>query len=103
MNEFWSVLAGGIGVVAALVQMVAQHCLTNRRGDGIDKVRKQLLATMLKNAGGDGWMTIETLSRVVGAESEATMRLLLEIGASGSQKEREVWSLISRYPLPTGS
>lgn len=80
----------------------AQHWLENRKASDLATVRKRHLYRMLKGAGKDGWMSIETLSRVIGAEPDETRRLLIEIDARGSLKKKEVWSLISRNALPIG-
>ena len=99
--EFWAGLIGAlVGGAISLAGIALQHYLSIRRQDALDSVRKKLLKEMLENAGGDGWMTIETLARVVGAEFDTTKRLLLEIEARGSQKDKDVWSLIRRNPLP---
>ena len=46
-----------------------------------------------------GWRKTATLSRVIGADREVTTRLLIEIGARGSESEDEVWGLIDEHPL----
>lgn len=49
------------------------------------------------------WRKLSTLSRVIGADADTTKRLLIELGARGSEKPREdgeeVWGLISKHPL----
>ena len=45
------------------------------------------------------WRKLQTLSRIIGADYETTTRLLIEIGARGSEKENEVWALLSEKPL----
>ena len=49
---------------------------------------------------GQTWRRLETLQRVIGADDKTTVRLLLEIGARGSQTGNPVWGLIARNPLP---
>jgi hypothetical protein len=49
---------------------------------------------------GPPWRRLETLQRVIGANEETTIRLLLEIDARGSQGGNVVWGLIARNPLP---
>ena len=53
---------------------------------------------MLQN--GPPWRNLETLKRVIGADGDTTIRLLLDVGARGSQKGNVVWGLIARNPLP---
>jgi hypothetical protein len=49
------------------------------------------------------WRKLSTLSRVIGADVDPARRLLIELGARGSEKPREdneeVWGLISKHPL----
>jgi hypothetical protein len=49
------------------------------------------------------WRKLSTLSRVIGADADTTKRLLIELGARGSEKPREdneeVWGLISKHSL----
>jgi hypothetical protein len=45
------------------------------------------------------WRKLETLSRVIGADEETTKRLLIEIGARGSETDKDVWGLMKYHPL----
>ena len=49
------------------------------------------------------WRKLSTLSRVIGADDDTTRRLLIQLGARGSEKPRgdceEVWGLISKHTL----
>ncbi|MDP2619588.1 MAG: hypothetical protein Q8P46_05355 [Hyphomicrobiales bacterium] len=95
----WVALAGGgIGIAGTLGATYLAHWLQMRRTDRLDAKRKELLLAMLQT--GDKWRTLETLTRVIGADEPTTIRLLLEIGARGSQTGNLVWGLISRNPLP---
>jgi hypothetical protein len=94
-----ALIGGGI-VLAGNWQV---HSLQNKKQSRIDEARKTLLKKILTGAQGAGWMTIETLARIVGASLDDTRALLIEIDARGSMGEKEVWSLISRNPLPTKS
>lgn len=40
-----------------------------------------------------------TLSRVIGADEETTKRLLIELGARGSEKDDGLWGLIENHPF----
>jgi len=99
--ENWTGLIGTVvGGVLVMGGNALQLWLSERRHSNLATARKKYLHGMLKAAAGDGWMTIETLSRVVGAGFDETRRLLIEIDARGSLGDKEVWSLISRNPLP---
>lgn len=39
------------------------------------------------------WRTFEGLQRAIHADEETTTRLLVEIGAKRSEKEKDVWTL----------
>ena len=70
------------------------------RARELDEKRKSLLKTALENPPhGKEWRSIQTLSRIIGANYETTTRLLIELGARGSEGESDVWALISRKPL----
>lgn len=66
----------------------------------LDKTRTRLLKQMLDTA---GWRKLTTLRRVIGADREPTTRLLIEMHARGSEKQREdgeeVWGLISKQSV----
>jgi hypothetical protein len=76
------------------------HRLQNRKARALDGARIKLLQQML--AARD-WRNLSTLSRVIGADADTTRRLLIELGARGSEKPREdgeeVRSLISKHTL----
>ena len=84
--------------------MIAGNLLLNwlqhRKEKALDEARKRLLEEMLNAS---DWRKLSTLFRVVGADRDTTTRLLIEIGARGSEKQREdgeeVWGLISKHPL----
>jgi hypothetical protein len=100
-------MSGWIGVIGAfvggfltIVGQLVVHWLQNRRVRVLDEARTKLLRQML---GREDWRKLSTLSRVVGADTDTTRRLLIELGARGSEKPRvdgeEVWGLISKHPL----
>lgn len=101
----WAVVAGAaIGGVVSLGGTVLSHFLAGRKQEKIDKARRKLLRTTLKGAAKNGWMSIEALAQIVGADLDSTRALLIDIQARGSMKtEKEAWSLISRNPLPTSN
>src|SRR5436309_15524552 len=100
-------MSGWIGFIGACVAgflaIVGQlfvHWLQNRKAWALDGARTRLLRQMLE---GGNWRRLSTLSRVIGADADATRRLLIELGARGSEKAwedgEEVWGLISKHPL----
>jgi len=100
-------MSGWIGVIGAfvggfltIVGQLVVHWLQNRRVRVLDQARRKLVRQMLERK---DWRKLSTLSRVVGADTDTTRRLLIELGARGSEKPREdgeeVWGLISKHPL----
>lgn len=102
-GDAWAVVAGTvIGSFGTLATTYLQHHLANKKQTKIDVARKSLLKKALDGVGGDGWMGIQTLAQIVGADLDSTRALLIEIDARGSMKlNKEMWSLLSRNPLPT--
>lgn len=97
-------VVGLIGVVAgALITVggtVLRDCLQDRHRRRLDRERKKMLLTMLRDERLPGrWRSISTMSRVVGADEEATKRLLIEVGARGSEKDDGLWGLIEYHPF----
>jgi hypothetical protein len=101
----WAVVAGAaIGVLGTLGSSWLSHSLHERKQTKIDKARSGLLNKALNGAGVTGWMSIETLAHIVGADLDVTRALLIGIEARGSMMtKKEMWSLISQNPLPTDS
>jgi hypothetical protein len=103
-NPLVVVIAGLVGViVGALIPVLGNvliHYLQNQPKDQLDKLRKGLLLKMLDNDRfPNKWRKLETLSRVIGADDQTTKRLLIEIGARGSETESDSWGLIKHHPL----
>nr|WP_321509304.1 hypothetical protein [uncultured Celeribacter sp.] len=101
----WAVVAGAaIGILGTLGSTWLAHHLHGQKQSRIDKARKDLLKKTLAGAGKNGWMSVETLAHVIGADLDTTRALLIEIDARGSLgTSKEMWSLISRNPLPADS
>jgi hypothetical protein len=92
------VLVGGI---VSWTGICIKHRLDTQKDRKNDDLRKEDLRQMLENTpNGEEWRKLTTLSRVIGADFETTTRLLVEIGARGSEAENEVWALKSKKPLP---
>ena len=101
MKEF---LLGVIGVaVGGFGQFLIDHFRHKRETKGqreLDDRRKALLREALENPpAGKEWRELQTLSRIIGANYETTTRLLIELGARGSEGENEVWALLRKKPL----
>lgn len=83
----WVVVGGAtIGILGTLGSAWLAHHLTGRKQARIDNARKELLKKTLVGAGNTGWISIETLAHVVGADLDSTRALLVEIDARGSMK-----------------
>jgi len=102
-TQFWialiGILGGIVGALIALLSSVVLHWLQGRKANALDRVRKKLLKELLEAR---DWRKLSTLSRVIGADEETTRRLLIELGARGSETvgdPGEVWGLISKHPL----
>lgn len=102
MSEFWSGLFGVvIGAAVSYGGVWLRHHLDAKEQIKFDVIRKKDLRHMLENPPPKKeWRKIETLSRVIGADYATTTRLLVEIGARGSEIENDVWALKSKKPLP---
>ena len=98
--QFWAALVGFIGVVVGSVLSITGnlvfHWYQNRRANSLDNLRKTLLRQMLDNSNFPEGRSLETLSRVTGAEPEECRRLLIEIGARGFTLARggEGWTYV---------
>ena len=103
MNDKIIIALIGFGGVAigALIQIfgnVTASYLQQRAKDRTDKKRKELLLTMLEDQR-YSWRKLTTLMHVIGADEETTKRLLLELGARGSEDGQDLWGLIKRNPF----
>lgn len=91
------VVVGGAG------QFIIEHCRHQRETKAqreLDDRRKVLLKQALENPpSGKEWRELTTLSRIIGADFATTTRLLIELGARGSEGEKDVWALLSNKPL----
>lgn len=101
---FWVAIIGLIGAVIGSVLTLAGnllvHWFQDRPRRTLDNGRKVLLKTMLEdNRFPDRWRHLSTLSRVIGADEETTKRLLIEVGARGSEKDDDLWGLITHHPF----
>jgi len=103
-TAFWVAIIGLVGaVVGSLLTLagnVVIHWLQDRPRRVLDEGRKKLLKTMLEdNRFPNRWRRLSTLSRVIGADEQTTKRLLIEVGARGSEKDDGLWGLIAHHPF----
>jgi hypothetical protein len=89
-----------IGSIATVAVQVLNHCLQQCAAAKKEKPRKDLLLQLLQ-APQFQWRKLETLMHVIGADEETTKRLLLEVGARGSEDGQAIWGLVKRNPLPS--
>ncbi|MES0881696.1 hypothetical protein [Roseibium sp. SCP14] len=99
-----SFLLGIAGVaVGAVLQfwfnvLLEEHKKKDQRA--LDDKRKVLLRSALENMPADAeWRKLTTLCGIIGAEPRETTRLLIELGARGSESDEDVWALLSDKPL----
>lgn len=93
---------GGV-VIGALTQFALARLgafMDQRSQRKLDDARKALLLAALENPpAGSEWRQLSTLCGIVGAPPLETTRLLIEIGARGSENGNDVWALLSKKPL----
>lgn len=103
-TQFWIAVVGAVGVVAGAVLTVAGtlllHRLQNTPRRELDKTRSALLRRMLDDARfAQRWRKLDTMARVIGADEAETKRLLIELGARGSENDDGLWGLLEHHPL----
>lgn len=103
-TSFGVAVVGLAGVIVGAIITVAGnfllHWLQDRPRRKLDEGRKKLLEQMLRDTRfKERWRKITTLSRVVGVDEETTKRLLIELGARGSEKDDGLWGLLEYHPL----
>lgn len=99
--EFW---AGILGVVVGGVLQFASarlnHWWNTKQERDYDAKLKDLLRQSLEAMPvGVEWRKLTTLCGIIGAPPEKTTRLLIELGARGSETEAGVWALAEKKPL----
>ncbi len=101
MSDFWlgiiGVLVGG-GV--SLTGSILLEQFKSRKSRDLDNRRIALLKRMLENPpAGKEWRTLSALCGVIGADEATTTRLLIELGARGSETGNGSWALLEDKPL----
>lgn len=105
MSEFWAGVAGvTIGGAIQFGFNLARDWFQSRKQTRLDDMRKDLLREALENPpSGTEWRKLTTLCGIIGAKPEETTRLLIELGARGSESQEDVWALLSERPLRSNS
>ena len=103
-TSFWIAVVGLIGVLLGSAITVGGnlllHWLKERSNKQLEESRKNLLLQMLRDSRfPEHWRQFSTLSRVIGADEETTKKLLIQVGARGSEKDDGLWGLIEYHPL----
>ena len=99
MDSGWAALLGSVvGGVGTFGATWLNAYLNRKRPDLGREAAKALLRKMLE-AERFRWRYLGTLANVVGLSPGETRMLLLEIGARGSERNSEVWGLLSRNPF----
>ncbi|HEY4299382.1 MAG TPA: hypothetical protein VGM73_00830 [Candidatus Didemnitutus sp.] len=96
-----ALIAAGSALIGGFITIAGQFSIEwwrERPRRKADAGRKKLLLRML-NEPAHTWRKFERLKRVIGADDEATKRLLIEVGARGSEDGDDVWGLLSRNPF----
>jgi hypothetical protein len=100
VDSGWAAVIGAlVGGAATLIGAFLTDFIQQRRQAKADEPRRKLLKKMLE--GGHNWRKLETLANVTGLSPSETKRLLVDIGARGSETDGNLWGLISRNPIPT--
>ena len=89
-----------VGAVVGVCGTLLLHWLQSASKRKLDRQRIALLATMLDDDRFQHhWRQLSTLSRVIGASEVTTTRLLIELGARGSENDDGLWGLLKHHPL----
>lgn len=86
-------------LVGGMMQFIVQE-VAARRARASDVARIRLLKRMLLDEAYP-WRKLPTCSRVIGADRDTTIRLLIAAGARGSEVDGQddLWGLVSRHPF----
>ena len=94
------VVSAMVGGALTLAGTVLTHVMQERSKRELDEPRRALLRRMLADDRFK-WRRLDTLMHVIGADADTTKRLLIDIGARGSEDGQNLWGLIERNPLPS--
>ncbi len=99
--EFWTGIIGVVvGGVLTLIAQYLKHRWDTAVATARDKARKHLLKDMLDHMPtGTTWRKKSTMANVIGCSEDETARLLIEIGARGSETDADLWAYVKKKPL----
>lgn len=103
-TDFWVAVVGFTGVaVGALIGVggtLLLHWLQSEPQRKLNQQRSTLLTSMLEDDRFPGrWRKLSSMARVIGASEATTTRLLIGLGARGSEKDDGLWGLVKHHPL----
>ncbi len=104
-TSFYIALVGLIGAMLGSVLTILGNYLTqhmSRRAEfRRDQPRRRVLMEMLEDDRfSNHWRRLDTLMHVIGSDEATTTRLLVEIGARGSEDGQRLWGLMKYHPFP---
>jgi hypothetical protein len=107
-TNFWVAVVGLIGVIVGavigVVGTITLHFIQSRTKRLLDQKRTDLLVKMLDDSRfPQKWRNLSTLARVTGASEASTTRLLVMLGARGSENDDGLWGLLKHHPLDSTS
>jgi HEAT repeat protein len=89
-----------VGGVLVLFGVFVRDWFHQRAESKVDRKRKEILMEMLTDDRfKEQWRELKTLMQVIGADRETTTRLLVELGARGSEKGDDLWGLKEKHPF----
>lgn len=94
----WVALGAAIGVTGSILTTALNAYLTREKPDRYEVAASKLLKEMLEK--GNKWRPLSSLAAVIGASEQDTKEMLLILGARASDRNPELWGLVSRNPLP---
>ena len=103
-TSFYIALVGLFGAVLGSLLVVLGNVLTQKisqRAEARQEApRRKILRQMLEDARfADHWRKLDTLMHVIGADEATTTRMLVEIGARGSEDGQRLWTLAKFHPF----
>ena len=93
-----AIIGGAIGTGGTWVTTFLNAHFNRKPKDEGELFASNLLTKALNNPGLK-WRSINALSNIIGTDEPTTRRLLLGIGARGSERDGNLWGLVSRNPL----
>ena len=104
-TSFYIAVIGLIGALLGSVLTIVGNSFNQyygRRADAKrDEPRRRVLRQLLEDDRfADHWRRLDTLMHVIGSDEATTTRLLIEVGARGSEDGQRLWGLMKYHPFP---